>query len=52
MGVFTSDELIDLGDAVANLIQDKRDYCRFDEGVEDQIKRLEELKKKLESLSH
>lgn len=48
MGVFSSDELADLGDAVANLIQDKRDYCRFDEGVNEQIERLEALKKKLD----
>lgn len=47
MGVFSADELVDLGDAVANLIQDKRDYCRFDEDVEEQIKRLEALQKKL-----
>ncbi|WP_162882297.1 hypothetical protein [Pseudomonas coronafaciens] len=50
MDVFSADELDDLDDALSNLIQDKRDYCRFEEGADEQIDRLKALKKKLENV--
>ena len=48
---FTSDELADLSTAVGNLIQDQNDYCRFEEGTEELIKRLETLQGKIRALS-
>lgn len=48
---FTPDELADLSNAVGNLIQDRNDYCRFEEGTEELIKRLETLQDKITRLS-
>lgn len=45
--MFTKDELFSLEYAVANLIQDKRDYCK-EEDVADDIERLEELQAKVQ----
>jgi hypothetical protein len=50
MDIFTADELCDLHDSVSNLIQDKRDYCSAEQGVEEHIARLESLRAKLASL--
>jgi formiminotetrahydrofolate cyclodeaminase len=46
--MFTKDELFSLEYAVANLIQDKRDYCTNEEDVADDIERLEELQAKVQ----
>jgi len=46
--MFTKDELFDLEYAVANLIQDKKDYCATEEGNDQAIKKLEELQAKVQ----
>lgn len=50
--MFTKDELFDLEYAVANLIQDKRDYCANEEDVAEDIARLEELQAKVQGTLH
>ena len=45
--VLSDDDLADIDDALANLIQDKRDYCLHEEGTDEQISRLEALRKRL-----
>jgi hypothetical protein len=46
--MFTKDELFDLEYAVANLIQDKQDYCATEDGNEQTIHKLEELQAKVQ----
>jgi hypothetical protein len=46
--MFTKDELFDLEYAIANLIQDKKDYCATEEGNDQAIHKLEELQAKVQ----
>lgn len=48
--VFSSDELTDLSDAIANQIQDIWDYCRNEEGTGERVERLEALSTKINHL--
>lgn len=41
------DDLADIDDALANLIQDKRDYCPHEDGTAEQVARLESLRQRL-----
>nr|BCT98457.1 hypothetical protein [uncultured bacterium]BCT98888.1 hypothetical protein [uncultured bacterium]BCT99289.1 KleA protein [uncultured bacterium]BCU00671.1 hypothetical protein [uncultured bacterium]BCU01184.1 KleA protein [uncultured bacterium] len=47
---FTTDELHELDYALANLIQDKADYCANEDGTAEHIERLEALRAKVASL--
>jgi hypothetical protein len=49
---FTRDELCDLSQAVENLIQDRRDYCKFEDGLDlnDELDRLGKLNEKVIAL--
>jgi hypothetical protein len=46
---FTEDDLYGIADAITNHIQDKRDYCKGEEGIDDQLQRLEALLAKVMS---
>ncbi|MCF4992916.1 hypothetical protein GIW56_24505 [Pseudomonas gessardii] len=48
--VFSTDELTDLSDAIANQIQDIWDYCRNEEGTGERVERLEALSTKINHL--
>jgi hypothetical protein len=50
--MFTKDELFDLEYAIANLIQDKKDYCATEEGNDQAIHKLEELQAKVQGTLH
>ena len=50
LDVFSSDELTDLSDAIANQIQDIWDYCRNEEGTGERVERLEALSTKIHHL--
>jgi hypothetical protein len=46
---FTEDDLYDISETITNLIQDKRNYCKFEEGTDEQLQRLEALHAKVMS---
>lgn len=43
----SADDLADIDDALANLIQDKRDYCPHEDGTAEHVARLEALRQRL-----
>ena len=49
--LFTLDDLADIEDALVNLIQDKKDYCRFEDGTKDQIVRLTALRSMVSTMA-